>query len=156
MSHKAVKQAAQQVLLRHQQRQQQQQQRDEDVLLLAQQPADVLSARMNAAVASILQYRGWRNAQQYKATTAAATAACAASMLAWVQQTLQQVYATTAEEDWAVLIRDAREHGANNARLVAAVQYRLECKLLLTAVAEVSAALVCDGGVPDEVGCGAS
>ena len=123
MSHKAVKAAAQQVLARQQQQQEQQEQ---------QQQA---ASRVDAAVASVIQYRGWRNAAQYAATSSDSTARCAQAMLACVQQQLQ-AYATTAADDAVQLQRQRR------GRRAAALAYRLEQKLLLGCTAEVLETLV--------------
>jgi hypothetical protein len=120
MSHKAVKTAAQQVL--------------------AQQLPQLLSQpHVDAAVASILQHRGWKNAQQYKATTLESTARCAKAMLACLQQQLRGL-PTSAADDLALLqqLKSAGGEKSNGGeRLRAAVQYRADRKLLLQAAAEV-------------------
>lgn len=123
MSHKAVKAAAQQVLARQQQEQEQQQQ---------------AASRVDAAVASVIQYRGWRNAVQYAATSPDSTARCAQAMLACVRQQLQAC-ATTAADDAVQLQR--RPGG----RRAAAIAYRLEQKLLLGCTAEVLEILAAGG-----------
>lgn len=122
MSHKTVKVAAQTVKL------QQQQQRPAPA-------AAVVGGRVDAAVASILQARGWRNAGQYRATDAATTAQCAAAMLDWVKQELGSEASTPF----------ISSSSSSSRRSAAAAQYCEERRQLLAATAQVLNAIVVGG-----------
>lgn len=131
MSHKAVKAAAQEVLARQQQPQ------------VCSQQAALTKEHLDAAVASILQHRGWQNAGQYRETSVESTARCAASMLAFVRTQLASMPTTLAAD--AVQLQGSEDVKAKH-RLLAAVQYRLERKRLLAATREVLEAVLANEG----------
>jgi hypothetical protein len=114
---------------------------------------DAAHRRLQAAAASIAQRCGWRSASEYRAITAESEQGCIMALGHWCQQQLAMM-ATTVEEDSGLLgllraadsaggcgaVRDSAAYGAgggyagagvNRSRAQAAVQYRLECKLLL-------------------------
>jgi len=142
MSHKAVKAAAKHVL---QQPRQQPHQQDAQLAAGGHYAAEVVAARMDAVVASVLQYRGWRNVQQYKQTTQRSTAACAAAMLQWVQAQLHLQPEPAADSAAAHQLEAMPGEG----RLLSALQYRLERELVLHSVAALLEVLV--GGETPEL-----
>jgi hypothetical protein len=133
MSHKAVKAAAQEILARQHLQQ------------LQSQHAALKKEHIDAAVASILQHSGWQNAGQYRATSADSTARCAEVMLAFVCRQLDSMPTTlAADAEQLQQLRDSVD--GQQGRLLAALQYRLGRKQLLTAVAEVLGAVLANGG----------
>lgn len=130
MSHKAVKAAAQRVAV---------QQQDSEAAAAAHR------ARTDAAVASVLKFRGWRNAAEYKATTPDSTVKCAAAMLTAVRQQRQSSPTTAAADsaDMQQLLETSK--ASTQKRLLAALSYRLEHKLLLQATADVLLEVVNSG-----------
>jgi hypothetical protein len=132
MSHKAVKAAAQEVLARQQLQQ------------LQTQHAVLTKEHIDAAVASTLQHRGWQNAGQYRATSADSTAQCAEIMLAFVCRQLDSMPTTLAAD--SEQLQQLGDSANGQGRLLAALQYRLDRKLLLTAIAEVLGAVLAGGG----------
>lgn len=131
MSHTAVKAAGDAV------RQQQQQH-----LVGRHSPAD--NARVAAAVASILQARGWRYMQQYKCVSRDTTAHCARAMHQRLQDRLR-AYETSLDQDKQLLAQLQLEHGESGCcgglpvgkRMLAALQYRMEHKQLLWSAAAI-------------------
>lgn len=122
MSHKAVKAAAQRVAAQLQ---------EGEAAVAAHQ------ARTDAAVASCLQFKGWRNAAEYKETTADSTVKCAAAMLAAVRQQLQACPTTAAADSAELQQLLASPQLCKQQRMLAALNYRLEHKLVLQATADV-------------------
>jgi hypothetical protein len=122
MSHKAVKAAAQRVAAQQQE---------------GEAPNAAHQARTDAAVASILQFRGWRHAAEYKETTADSTVRCAAAMLIAVRHQLQACPTTAAADSAQLQQLLASPELCKQKRLLAALSYRLEHKLLLQATADV-------------------
>jgi hypothetical protein len=132
MSHAAVKAAGRAVAEQQQQRHEEHEQQQHH------------KQRVQAAVTSILRAGGWNNLQQWRAVTPHTTALCARALLAWVQAQLAAC-PTSAEADRGLLLRNGG--CSNNARLAAAVRYRLERKELLLCAREIlSRVLLMDGG----------
>jgi hypothetical protein len=156
MSHTAVKQAAQQV-------KQQLAQCHQQAAAGAAAAADALhftAAHVDAAVASIITAAGWTNLRQYKQVTPGSTLTRAQQLLASVQAQLTSFPTSIAEDQlllqqinrrlrraqlaWKVRPGSSSSHTAvadsqhvADRRLSAAVQYRLERKVLLEAAMHV-------------------
>jgi hypothetical protein len=91
--------------------------------------------RVNVAVTSIISAAGWKNLKQYQQVNPAQTCATAGLLQQWLQEQLSNQQSTI-EEDIVQLLELAVENaedgrGTRRQKLNAALQYRMENKLIM-------------------------
>ena len=99
-------------------------------------PPAATGRRATAAAASLVAAFGWRNMREYWSVSEESTAACVAAAGACMRRQLE-AFPTTWQQDMDMLDGSGGGKGSSQRRRAAAVQYRLEQKLLLLAGLDV-------------------